>query len=71
MAPRTAGLYAQGIYPQRVEHQFGFEASPPLGPSERSDPMKHKKNVPLLDISPGIAVRIGTWGPGAQDQWMN
>eukprot|EP00975_Prorocentrum_lima_P061655 12881182-Prorocentrum_lima.AAC.1 len=53
MAPRTPGLHPQGIYPQRVEHQFGFEASPYLGPSERSDPMKHKTKLPLIDISPG------------------
>eukprot|EP00975_Prorocentrum_lima_P026198 5506731-Prorocentrum_lima.AAC.1 len=38
-----------GVFPQRTDHPFGFEASPTLGPSERGDPMKHKKKLPPLE----------------------
>eukprot|EP00975_Prorocentrum_lima_P021922 4616801-Prorocentrum_lima.AAC.1 len=44
---------APGCYPPGTDHAFGCEASPSLGPSERSDPLKHKKKIPNLELPQG------------------
>eukprot|EP00975_Prorocentrum_lima_P041627 8745475-Prorocentrum_lima.AAC.1 len=49
--PMTSPL--PGGYPPREDPQFRFDATPSLAPSERSDPMKHKKKIPPRELPQG------------------